>query len=279
MQGKPIRHWRLPWSGTALALAAGMTWAGCGGSSNTPSSPTTPTPTPTTNACSVISGGPGGLAILNGSECPTSNTSVVLLNLRDSTGQAVGQCTGTVIGARAVLTAAHCLDGDTGVVRIFRGTGEQITASSFQVHPRYSGSGGPAYDVAVVLTSEDLGRVPIPLLLSRDPQVGETAVVGGWGLDQNGNGTILRAGLNTVSGVSSLYFETEYSATTATVCYGDSGGSLMLSAGGSWAVAGVTSETSASGYNCANSTSYFANVRHADVRSFIFGLVPDAAPR
>jgi len=280
MHGKPIRRWRLTWGGTALALAAGMTWVSCGGDSATPSSPTTPTPAPTTNACSVISGGSGGLAILNGSECPSANTSVVKLNLRDSYGSTSGYCTGTVIAARVVLTAAHCLDGDTASVLVFAGSGAQVTASSFQVHPRYSDSGGPAYDVAVVLTSQDLERTPIPVLFSRDGRVGEPAVIVGWGVDQGGSGgSAVRAGLNTVSAVNPTYLETAYSSSTSSVCYGDSGGPLLVSEGGTWAVAGVTSETSASGYNCRASTSYFASVRNADVRDFILGLVPGAAQR
>jgi hypothetical protein len=280
MHGKPIRHWRLTWGGPALALAAGLTWVNCGGGSNTPSSPTTPTPTPTTNACSVISGGSGGLAILNGSACPTSNTSVVKLNLRDSSGSTSGYCTGTVIAARAVLTAAHCLDGDTASVLVFTGSGDQVTASSFQVHPRYSGSGGPAYDVAVVLTSQDLGRTPIPVLFSRDGRVGEPVVIAGWGIEQNGSGgAFVRAGVNTLSAVNLTYLETSYSSSTSSVCYGDSGGPLLVSEGGVWALAGVTSETSGTGYNCGASTSYFASVRNADVRSFILGLVPGAVQR
>jgi secreted trypsin-like serine protease len=225
----------------------------------------------------VISGGSGGLALLNGSECSSANTSVVKLNLRDGYGSTTGYCSGTVISARAVLTAAHCLDGDVKSVLVYTGSPDQVTASSFQIHPRYSDSGGPAYDVAVVLTSQDLGRTPIPVLVSRDGRVGETAVIAGWGIEQNGaGGASVRAGLNTVSAVNPTFLETAYSSTTSSVCYGDSGGPLLVSEGGVWALAGVSSETSATGYNCGASTSYFASVRNADVRGFILGLVPAA---
>ena len=48
-------------------------------------------------------------AIVNGADCSTANSPVVLLNLKDSGGQQMGSCSGTVIAPRAILTAAHCL--------------------------------------------------------------------------------------------------------------------------------------------------------------------------
>jgi hypothetical protein len=252
----------------AAVLAAALAACGGGGSSTPP--PTSPSPTPNLpagGACGAI-----GTAIVNGSDCPNT-ASVVLINMRDNDGP-LGSCSGTIIAPRAVLTAAHCLVGGVTIVQIFLGTGPQIPATSFAAYPGYRESDPNALDVGVVLFGQDLGRTPIPVLLSRDARVGETAIIAGWGRNQNLEAATLRAGATTISAVGATQLQTQYSSTTASVCSGDSGGPLLLSEGGAWAVAGINSAVTNAG--CVTGTNFYANVRNANISAFILNLVPDA---
>jgi len=257
----------------AAALLALSAACGGGSSSSTPSSPS-PTPTtPVSAACGAI--GQQQTAIVNGSECSTATSPIVLLNMKDSTGDQLGSCSGTVIAARGILTAAHCLTSAVASIKIFRGTGEELVTKSFERHPSYRDSDNTSFDAGVVLTSDDIGRTPMPLLLSRDARVGETVVIAGWGKDQNQIAATLRAGTTTITVVSSLTLQTEFSASFSATCQGDSGGPLLLQEGSGWALAGIISANTT--LACTFGTNYYANIRNADISSFILARIPDAA--
>jgi hypothetical protein len=154
-----------------------------------------------------------------------------------------------------------------------------VNASSFASYPGYREGDSNGLDVGVVTFSADLGRGAIPVLLSRDARVGETAVIAGWGNDLNSNAGTLRAGTAVITSApaGAAYLQTQFTSTASSVCQGDSGGPLLLQEGGVWAVAGIVSATTTTA--CSSGANFYANVRNSQISSFILSKAPDAVTR
>jgi secreted trypsin-like serine protease len=260
-----------------IGLIGAMLLAGCGGGSGTAASPSpsTPTAAPSIDACGVI----GATSIVNGASCSTATSRVALLSMRMRNGDRVGACSGTIIAPRAILTAAHCLKGETEVVLVWFGAGSDLVeAASFLIHPNYRGTTTTTEpDVGIVFMKEDLARAPVPVLVSRAARPGEQAVIAGWGNDQNQVADTNRAGVTTLSAVGPLYLETQYTTTSSSICGGDSGGPLLLQQDGVWSVAAVNSAASTA--SCTLGTNFYVSVFNNSIRTFILEQVPGAATR
>jgi hypothetical protein len=176
-----------------------------------------------------------------------------------------------------VLTAAHCLDEGVRIVRIWVGVGPEVVADSFTFYPSYRFITQDTFAVGVVFMSEDLPRNPVPILTSRDARVGETAVIAGWGRDETSVPATLRAGSTSVSAVAGSLLETLFAPPSSSVCSGDSGGPILLDAGGTWSIAGITSATSNN--VCNTGTNFYQAIRAASVRDFIRQHVPNVIER
>lgn len=138
-------------------------------------------------------------------------------------------CTGTLVGPKVVLTAAHCgSDGETTQFRL-HGSDTQLQGT-FKKSPLYPQQD---HDVAVAILSQAVPRETVGdfVSVSNTPlQEGSQIFLMGYGCTQPGGGGTdgeLRGGLATVSGFSGFDV---VSGDGAALCFGDSGGPGMVDA-------------------------------------------------
>ena len=205
----------------------------------------------------VVGAAAGAGAIVNGNESATGARPYQV------SLQSGGEhyCGGTIIDATTIITAAHCVEGESasgttiraGVIDV-TSTGEQdVVVTSITPHPSYARN--ELADIAVIKLAEPLrfgGNVQaIPLATAAQVDAAKTATVSGWGaVSEEGEGsrTLLEANVPLVadaacSAALGTDGATEVCAggTGTDSCYGDSGGPLVVDGANGPVLAGVVS--------------------------------------
>ncbi|QKW10043.1 trypsin-like serine protease [Streptomyces sp. NA04227] len=195
--------------------------------------------------------------IIGGEQTTVAEYPYIVAALREGGPRPLGQtCTGSVIGPRTILIAAHCKDGD-GTKSFYYGAddltkpegGTKIEVESYTQHPKYQSPNGwqTGYDVAVVQTKQD---IPVKdgqyakFATSADSELsqpGKTGTAIGYGRVSDGENTnahVKKASLPVVDGQNTCgsfgSFNGAYMVCAGYadghdgICQGDSGGPLVV---------------------------------------------------
>jgi V8-like Glu-specific endopeptidase len=192
-----------------------------------------------------------------------------------------GLCTGTLIGQRTVLTAAHCLEGASSAKFTL---GQNVYAASQMIgHPSYDPQ-AVTHDVALLVLSKNVVGVSPMQLATHPPVIGESITLVGFGDTASGadNAGTKRVASNKVAWLGSQTFSfSGSSGSQGNVCQGDSGGPSFRALGGVEYCLGIHSTASAvcgAEGNDVRVDAFFAWIAAAAKNDLATPEVPGATP-
>lgn len=222
------------------------------------------------------------LRIINGTKINQTDSPQIVEVLFHYIDGSLSRCSGSVIGASSVLTAAHCIGFGIVAAEVV-GMNGAIPVRSLDAHPAYREEDVAIfYDVAVVQTSAPLNLPALPIGMSHPVQAEEQLTTYGYGLDEDGESGALKAGVTQVEiATPNHLFTHPYEGTGANPCMGDSGGpavQTIIQEDGSSRAAIVGIVSTGSSDDCGSGdTTLFTNLQSPEIIAFVTSMVPELA--
>jgi V8-like Glu-specific endopeptidase len=158
-----------------------------------------------------------------------------------------GICTATLIGAKTVLCAAHCITSSASAYSFVVG-GKTYAAQSVTVHPSWNGSynnGEGKNDLSVIILKTAPTVTPTPITTTA-PFAGQVVTLVGYGVtsDNVDDYGTKRIAHNVITSLAStvIYWDPGQGTYQGqSTCYGDSGGPAFATVNGVEVQVGITS--------------------------------------